>query len=94
MIYNFVVCKLNNKLENIAWFPDLRKKLKKYTVCKELRYQRNKHMCNVHYEAMPMMTSQILRSMDFTNHNRYAENETSSSLQIKKFINYTSKAAL
>ena len=59
-----------------------------------LRFQRNKHKCNFHYEAMPMMTSQILRSMDFTKSQkpRYLENETTFSLQIKKFINYTLKA--
>ena len=45
---------------------------------------------------MPMMTSQILGSVDFTKSqkSRYLENETSFSLQIKKFINYTSKATL
>ena len=42
------------------------------------------------------MTSQIFRSVDFTKSqkNRYIENETSFSLQIKKLINYTSKATL
>ena len=43
-----------------------------------------------------MMTSQILKSMDFTKtqKSRYLENETSFFLQIKKFINYTSMATL
>ena len=43
-----------------------------------------------------MMTSYILRSVDFTKSQkpRYLENETSFSLQMKKFINYTSKATL
>ena len=43
-----------------------------------------------------MMTSQILRSADFRKSQkpRYLENETAFSLQIKKFINYTSKVAL
>ena len=43
-----------------------------------------------------MMTSQILRSVDFIKSQkpRYLENATSFSLQIKKFINYTSKATL
>ena len=43
-----------------------------------------------------MMTSQILRSVDFTKSQkrRYLENETSFSLQLKKFINCTSKATL
>ena len=45
---------------------------------------------------MPMMASHILRSVDFTKSQkpRYLENETSFSLQMKKFINYTSKATL
>ena len=45
---------------------------------------------------MPMMASQILRSVDFTKSQkpRYLENETPFSLQIKKFINYTSKATV
>ena len=40
-----------------------------------------------------MMMSQILRSVDFTKSEkpRYLEYETSFSLQIKKFINYTLK---
>ena len=52
--------------------------------------------CNFHYVAMPMMTSQILKSMDFTKtqKSRYLENETSFFLQIKKIINYTSRATL
>ena len=42
---------------------------------------------------MPIMTSQIFKSVDFRNteKSRYLENETFL-LQIKKFINYTSKA--
>ena len=42
---------------------------------------------------MPMMTSQILKSVDFTKtqHSKYLVNET---LQIRKFINYTSRAKL
>ena len=43
-----------------------------------------------------MMTSQILKSMDFTKtqKSRYFENETLFFLQIKKFIDYTSRASL
>ena len=43
--------------------------------------------------AMPMMTSQILKSVDFTKtqKSRYLEDETFF-LQIKKFINFTSRA--
>ena len=53
-------------------------------------------MCNFHYEAMPMMTSLTLRSVDFTKLHkpRYLENEPSFSLQIKKIINYRSKVTL
>ena len=45
---------------------------------------------------MPMMTSQILKSVDFTKTQKstYIENETLLFLQIKKFINYTSRATL
>ena len=43
-----------------------------------------------------MMTSQILKSMDFTKTKkyRYLENETMLFLQIKKFTDYTSRATL
>ena len=51
-------------------------------------------MFNFHYVAMPMMTSQILKSVDFTKtQSKYFENETFF-LQIKKFISYTSRATL
>ena len=45
---------------------------------------------------MPMMMSKILESVDLTKtqKSRYLENETLSFLQIKKFINYTSRATL
>ena len=44
---------------------------------------------------MPMMTSQILKFVDFTKtqKSRYLEDETFF-LQIKEFINYTSRATL
>ena len=43
-----------------------------------------------------MMTSQILRPVDLTKtqNPRYLENETLFFLQVKKFINYTSRANL
>ena len=43
-----------------------------------LRTQKNKHKCNFHYVAMPMMTLQILKSMDFieTQKSRHLENKT------------------
>ena len=43
-----------------------------------------------------MMTLQILKSMDFTKtqKSKYLEKETLFFLQIKKFINYTSRATL
>ena len=42
------------------------------------------------------MTSQILKSVGFTKiqKSQYLENETLFFIQIKKFINYTSSAAL
>ena len=45
---------------------------------------------------MPTMTSRILKSVDFTKtqKSRYLENETLFFLQIKKIINYTSRANL
>ena len=42
---------------------------------------------------MSMMASQILQFMDFTE-TKYLQNETLFYLQIKKFINYTSKTTL
>ena len=43
-----------------------------------------------------MMTSQILKSVDFTKAQKsmYLENKTLFYLQIQKVINYTSRAAL
>ena len=43
-----------------------------------------------------MMTSQILKSVDFTKtqKSKNLENETLFFLQIKKFINYTSRATV
>ena len=51
-------------------------------------------MFDFHYAAMPMMTSQILKFVDFTKtqKSRYPENKTLFLLQIKKFINYTPSA--
>ena len=51
---------------------------------------------SVTYLAMPMMTSQILKSVDFTKmqKSRHLENETLFILQITKFINYSSRATL
>ena len=51
-------------------------------------------MCNFHYVAMSMMTSQILKSVDFTKTQKstYFENKTFF-LQTKK-INYKSRATL
>ena len=45
---------------------------------------------------MSVMKSQILKSFDFTEtqKSRYLENETLFSLQIKKSINYISRATL
>ena len=43
---------------------------------------------------MPMMTSQILKFVDFTKteKSRYLENKTLFSLHIKKFMNFISRA--
>ena len=66
-----------------------------YLTKQDLRFKRKKHKCNLHYAAMLMMTSQILKSAGFTKtqKSRYLENETFF-LQIKKIINYTSRAPL
>ena len=47
----------------------------------------------VYYAAISMMTSQILKSVNFTRtqKSRYLENETLFFLQIKKPINYSSR---
>ena len=54
------------------------------------------HKCNFHYVAMPMMTSQILKFVDFTKaqKSRYLENEILFFLQVKKLVSYTSGATL
>ena len=53
-------------------------------------------MCNFHFVAMAMVTAQILKSVDLTKtqKSRYLENKTLFLLQIKKFLNYTSRATL
>ena len=60
-----------------------------------LEFKRNKRKCNLHYAAILVMTSQILKSASFTKtqKSRYLKNDTFF-LHIKKFINYTSSAAL
>ena len=54
------------------------------------------HACNFHIEAMFMMTSQILKSVDFTKtqKSRHLENETLFFLQIKRFVNNRSRTTL
>ena len=44
--------------------------------CCYLGFKRNKHQYNLHYEVMPMMKLQILKSVDFT--------KTQASRQLKK----------
>ena len=58
-----------------------------------LKVPKKQYKCNFHYEAMLMVTSQILRSADFAKSQKpkYLENETFS-LQIKKFIKFHIKA--
>ena len=60
-----------------------------------LRIKKNKHKCNFRYVAIPMITSQTLKSVDFTKtqKSRYIENKTFL-LQMKKFIYYRSSATL
>ena len=62
----------------------------------DLGFKRNKHKCNLHYAAILMMTSQILKSVGFTKTQKswYLQNETLFFIQIKKFINYESSAPL
>ena len=51
-------------------------------------FKTNEHKCNFHYVEMPMMTSQILKSMGFakTQKSRYLGNKTLFFFQIKKII--------
>ena len=51
-----------------------------------LGFKRNKHKRKFHYLVMPMMMSQILKSVDFTKaqKSRYLENKILFLLQIKK----------
>ena len=53
-----------------------------------LGFKRNKQKCNFHYVAMFMMTSQTLKSVDFTKaqKSRYLDNETLFSFRIKKSL--------
>ena len=55
---------------------------------KYLGFKRNKRKGNFHYAVIPMMTSQILKSVDFTKtkQSRYLENETLFFIQVKKFL--------
>ena len=58
--------------------------------------KKNKHKCNFRYVAIPMITSQTLKSVDFTKtqKSRYIENKTLFLLQMKKLIYYRSSATL
>ena len=51
-----------------------------------IQKKKAKHNCNFHYAAMSMVTSQILKIMDFTKtqKSRYLENETLFFLYIQK----------
>ena len=59
------------------------------------RIKKKKHKSNLHYAAILMMTSQILKSVGFikTQKSLYLKNETFF-LKIKKFTNGTSSATL
>ena len=56
-------------------------------VIQDLGFKRNKHKCNLHYAAILMMMSQILKYAGFTKtqKSRYLENKTFF-LQIKKSL--------
>ena len=60
------------------------------------RFKRNMHKCNFYYVAIPLMTSQILKSVDFTKTQNLDILRTKDNFffKLKKFINYTSKATL
>ena len=58
-----------------------------------LIFKRNKRKCNFHYTAMPLMTSQMFKFVDFAK-SRYLENETLFFLQIKKIITYKNQRLL
>ena len=51
-------------------------------------FKRKKRKCNFHYVAMPIMTSQILKFMDFTKtqKSKYLENETF--MKHSKYLEY------
>ena len=63
---------------------------------KKLKLKKNKHKCNLHYAAMPMMTSQILKSVNFTEtqKSRYLENEILFSSSNKKKLLITHQGLL
>ena len=53
------------------------------------------YKCDLYHATMPMMTSQILKSVNFTiQKSRYLKNETLFFLQIKKIVNYPTRATL
>ena len=56
-----------------------------------LKIQKKSQKRTLYYLAMPLMASQILKSVDFTKtqKSRYLENETMFFLQIKKLTYYT-----
>ena len=58
------------------------------------KYLKEMSIVQLPYITMPMVTSQILKSVDFTKtlKQKYVENATLFFLQIKKLINYSSRA--
>ena len=59
-------------------------------------FKTTKHKCNFHYVAIPITTSEILKSVDFTktHKSRYLENETFFFQMKKKMINLHIKGYL
>ena len=58
------------------------------TKFQQLESNKNKDKCNFHYGAMPMMTSEILKYVNFTKtqKSRYLDKKTLFFLQIKKSL--------
>ena len=88
--YVVVLIKPLKGLELVPSLPEIYKKCLSYsTVIFDVR-------SNFHYIAMSMVMPQILKAVDFTKTQkcRYFKNDALFFLQIKKFINYSSKAIL
>ena len=83
---DFTKTQKSRYLKNKTFFLQI-KKIISYKSGATLGFKRNKHKCNFHYVVTPMITSEILKSAEFTKttKSRYLENETLLH-QIKEFI--------